>query len=461
MVNRHTILMGAAVLAALALAPSRAAAQGYGVYEQSACMLGAAGAGVASPCLDGSAIYFNPAALTDVEGKLISLGGALIGPRGTFVNATTGVETDMRKAWYPVPSGYYAQRLNDRTVVGLGLFVPYGLTSEWPLSFEGRFLAYKSMVQAPYIQPTIAYKVNDRVSVGGGFDVVIAKLQLKQRVDLSRQAIPGTPFTFFNLGVPRGTDFADVDLEGHDLGYGFHLGTLIKANDRVSIGARFMSRVKISTDDGDIRTEQILTGLRTPIPLGPTIPAGTPLDALVAPNFQAGARLSDQKVATEITLPDQLVVGVAVQATDRVEVLADYVFVNWSTFDVLEVNGSNGLESVSYEDYRDTHGIRLGTRIDINDRVTGRLGFVAHSAAAPDQTVTPLLPEAKRTWYSAGLGLKVTEAVHVDAFYIYLNQVDREGRTTDGGLERPTAAVNNGTYEFHGNLVGAALVWKF
>lgn len=461
MVNRKVILVGMAAIAAMALAPSRAAAQGYGVYEQSACMLGAAGAGVASPCDDGSAMYFNPAALTTIEGKVVSLGGSLIAPRGTFVNDATGVETDMKKRWYPVPSGYYAQRLNDRTVIGLGLFVPYGLTTEWPDTFEGRFLSYKTVLQSPYLQPTIAYQVNDQVSVGGGFDVVLAKLKLRQRVDLSRQAIPGTPFTFFNLGVPRGTDFADIDLEGHDIGYGFHLGTLIKATEKVSVGARYMSRVKISTDDGDIRTEQILTGLRTPIPLGPTLPAGTPIDAILAPNFQSGARLSDQKVATEITMPDQLVVGVAVQATERVQVLADYIFVNWSIFDVLDIRGANGLESTTYEDYRDTHGVRLGASIDVNDRLVARVGFVAHSAAAPDQSVTPLLPEAKRTDYSAGVGLKLTDAVRLDAYYMYVNQEDREGRTTDGGLERPTTAVNNGEYQSYSHLVGAGLVWKF
>jgi long-chain fatty acid transport protein len=114
-----------------------------------------------------------------------------------------------------------------------------------------------------------------------------------------------------------------------------------------------------------------------------------------------------------------------------------------------------------YEDYEDTHGIRIGTSIDVNDRVVGRLGFVAHSAAAPDQTVTPLLPEGKRTEYSAGLGLKITEALRLDVAYMFLNQADREGRTTDGGVERPTSAVNNGEYKFHANLLGASFVWKF
>jgi len=94
-------------------------------------------------------------------------------------------------------------------------------------------------------------------------------------------------------------------------------------------------------------------------------------------------------------------------------------------------------------------------------RTTLRGGFVANTAAAPDETVTPNLPEAARVQLAAGLGQALTNKLRLDVYYLHLFQEDRRGRTTDGGLAVPTTAVNNGMYSFHANLFGAALVLRF
>ena len=97
----------------------------------------------------------------------------------------------------------------------------------------------------------------------------------------------------------------------------------------------------------------------------------------------------------------------------------------------------------------------------VNDKYTARIGFLSHGAAAPDQTVTPNLPEGPRTEYTAGLGGDLSPKIHVDVAYQYIDQADRRGRTTDGGLAVPTVAVNNGLYTFHASLIGATLTYKF
>ncbi|HVB37691.1 MAG TPA: outer membrane protein transport protein, partial [Vicinamibacterales bacterium] len=256
-------------------------AQGYGLYEQGACMMGRAGAGVAAPCSDGSAIFFNPAGLALDTSAVASLGGTAISPRGTFTNDQTGRVSQLSNRTFFAPTVYAAAPWH-RAVVGLGLFAPYGLTSEWPTTAEGRFAGYKSSVQSLWVQPTFAFRATDRVMIGVGLDITHTSVELKRRLDLSTLPIPGAGgLTFGLLGVPHGTDFADVSLTGSGLHAGAHLGFIAKANDKVSFGGRYLFRQTVSIDNGELTSLQVATGLRTPVPL-PGVPAGTPIDLLHA-----------------------------------------------------------------------------------------------------------------------------------------------------------------------------------
>ena len=184
-------------LAAIAAVPSALRAQGFSVNEHSTCAMGRAGTAVASPCADGSTLLFNPAGLAQTEKGhgVVSVGGTFIAPTGGFTN-DAGPQSDLNNKVYPIPTFYFTRGLTDRISAGLGLFAPYGLTTDWPATSEARFLGYKSVIRAIYVQPTAAAKFGI-VSVGAGFDVNFLHLQLRQRVDLATQANPSTPgFTF-------------------------------------------------------------------------------------------------------------------------------------------------------------------------------------------------------------------------------------------------------------------------
>jgi long-chain fatty acid transport protein len=430
-----------------------AAAQGYGVYEQSACAMARGGAAVAAPCDDGSAIFFNPAAIAMLrDGSRLSGGATLIGPRGDFAGFGGRINGTMENNWIPAPTAYYTKPVGDRLAVGVGFFVPFGLTIEWPVDFAGRFVSYKTVLQAPYLQPTVAYKISPHVTIGGGPDLVFSNLELNQRVDLAAQQLaPG--ITFAQLGVPPGTDFANFKISGSDFGVAGHVGILVKANDRVSFGARYLSRHTIKRDDLTLESTQIPTGLRTPVAL-PGIPAGTPIDPVLAPQFAAGGRLSNQSAATELTVPDQFVAGVAVMPAAHLQLLVDYQFTTWSVFENLAFTTEHGLSEVVVKNYRDTSGVRIGVEYGAAQRVALRGGFVAHQAAAPDGSITPDLPEGARTEYTAGLGARLSNRLGVDLAYQYIKQEDRDGRVLLTGPD-------TGTYIFHANLFGATVILRF
>ncbi len=456
-----------AVLVALAVGvagSSTAWAQGFGLYEQGTCAMGRAGAGVAAPCPDASGIFFNPAGLS-FEKTQLGLGGALVGPRGNFTDSKTGQISMLNSHWYPAPNIYFSKPMANRFALGLGVFAPYGLTTDWPIDSQGRYLGYKSLVQAIYVQPTVAIKFSEKISVGAGIDVTYLNVQLRQRVDLSTQLLPSIPglppgSTFALLGVKSGTDFADVNLKGHTIHTGYHLGVLIKANSLMSFGARYLSGQKVNLNDGKITTTQISTPYTLPFPIPGVAPAGTPLDVLLKPQFAAGGPLSNQNATTQIPLPDQLVGGVAIQVKSNIKLLADYQFTRWSKFAQLPINGDI-LKSTIVESYNDTHGGRVGVEIGLGPKSVLRAGVDIHGAAAPPQTVTPNLPEGWRQEYAVGFGRQLSQRFRVDAAYMRLRQPDRAGRTTNGGKAVPTAADNNGTYSFNANLLGMSLSMSF
>jgi long-chain fatty acid transport protein len=437
-----------------------AGAQGFGIYEYSACQMALGGAGVAAPCNDGSANFYNPAAIA-FDGRLVGLAGVLIAPRGGFTQDVTGATSDLVDRYFPVPAVYYVQPIGKSFAFGFAFGAPYGLSTEWPEDSLGRFLGYKSKVEGIYLQPTFAWKAGDKFAVGFGLDFTMTRLELKQHADLYYVPITGTPYTFGTIpgGVPQGTDFADIRLKGDTTQIGYHVGALIKPSKQFAIGARYLAKQKSEVDEGTIDTTQIMTGRSLPAFLPPPL-GGASIDQLVAPQFTVG-RLQDQDAVTEVTLPDQFVVGIAIMPTDQWKILFDYQWVNWSVFDELAVVGSAGLVERVPEKYEDTNGLRFGVEYAVKKGVAVRGGFVAHNAAAPDETVTPNLPEADRKLYTMGFGAYLGKGFTLDFAYNYLQQDDRRGRSTNCGQEEPTTACNDGLYQFHANLFGTSLTWRF
>jgi long-chain fatty acid transport protein len=438
---------------------SSAWAQGYGLYEQSACAMGRAGAGVAAPCDDGSSLFLNPAGLALSSGTVVSASATSIAPRGQFTNTSTTLASPLSSSTYYVPTAYFATPAGRQMTAGVGLFAPYGLGVDWPATSEGRFLSYKSSVKSFYVQPSVAVKVNEHLVIGGGVDITHTTVELRRRVDLSTQTITGTPLTFRALGIPPGTDFADIGLTGSTNGFGGHIGVIVKITDQVSMGARYLSRQNLSFNNLSVTPTQVATGLSLPVAL-PGLPAGTPLDRIVGGSFAAGQALGAQTATTGLPLPDQAVVGIAVQPMSGLKVLADYQYTHWKLLSQITIVNQLAPPTTYVETYGDTNAVRVGAEYVLG-RAAVRAGFDMHDAASPDQSVTPLLPEAARQEITAGATVPIAAHARIDLAYMYVHQSDRAGRTTDGGLATPTVALNSGTYHYYANLFGVSVVVRF
>jgi long-chain fatty acid transport protein len=444
--RRSLAIAGAAALAC-AVAGTPLHAQGSGVDQQSACMSGRVGAGVASPCDDASAVYFSPGALA-MQGSNIGVGVTLIRASGTFTYDPghqppgTAARVERPAETIPVPQLFLSVKVNPRVAAAIGAFAPYGLGLKWPVcdaasttasctaagttNFEGRYTGYDNSLRAYFLQPTLSFDlIPGHLSVGAGVDLVHSTIEVHQRGDAP------------TIGL-RGTDVADAVLSGSGNGVTGHVGAVLRLNARTSLGVRYLHKTKVDlTGDADFTQ----------------VPSGTVFDPILAAQFASGGPLGDQPIATTITFPSQLVAGVSFRPVEVLNLLFDYQRTGWSSFDQFNIDfQGGGTDRVLNLDYRNTNTFRAALQFDYSEAMAFRLGYRYNTAATPRGT--PFLPEGERNYYTAGLGLHLTRALSTDFSFQYINQPDRRGAV------RPDEPVL-GVYSAKGETFGVTVAYHF
>jgi long-chain fatty acid transport protein len=339
------------------------------------------------------------------------------------------------------------------------VYVPYGLTSQWGDEFPGRFAAKKASLRTIYVQPNVAFQITEGWSVGVGPVIGHSSVELVQAVDLSQQRTSATGPTFGQIGIPKRTEFARATLKGDAMGFGVNLGVHGRLTPKWEVGARFLSQVHFDYSDADATFEQRPTGLTLAAnnPLG--APALTPVDALLAGQFTGSGALTSQKVETRIMHPAQVQVGVGYTGIPNTTVTVDYAWVGWKSFKQLPVDFQGGAtDRVLIEEYNNTSSFRLGVDHRFTNGAAVRGGFAAAAAAAPDVTVTPLLPEQDRTYGTIGGGYPISSRLTIDGAYMKIFTPGRRGRIDERSSVSQTAEqLNNGSYTLRANIFSLSL----
>jgi long-chain fatty acid transport protein len=409
--------------------------------------------------------------MATLDGWTVTAGATLIYAFGNFQDDFTGRKDDLDNDAIPVPHAYVMYG-KDRWSVGLGFFVPYGLGTNWNTDFEGRFLGFNNDLKSLYFQPSAAFQVTDWLTLGAGFDFVIGSLEITQRLDFSTQPVPGLGGTLFgDIGIPFHTDFAEAKLHASEaIGFGGNFGVMVQPVPQLQIGARYLTRVKLDYE-GTATFVQVQNGLILP-PFNPIALADTsidptqplPLDLVVAGAglFAPGATLSNQTVTASITMPDQITLGLAFDVTPALKLLGEWQWVHWSLLDSIVGEFDFAPDLVLEENYRDTHGFRFGLDWMVSHKVNLRGGYLHHQGAAPDETVTPLLPEGDRNEFTGGVGIRFSDHWILDLAYQYIRQDKRRGRVREAFPgDSPTTDLNSGVYTFNAHLFGATLTARF
>ncbi len=424
---------GRALRALLALpllvCPASVQASGFAIESQGARAMGFAGAYVAQAA-DPSAIFFNAAGIGFLKGKQLYIAGAFAGlstdftGEGPFPKAGT-LETSSR-GLAVLPAIYYSQQLGDSMVIGLGVSRPFANRSEWqnPNDFTGRYICLACEMASWSINPTVAFKLADRFSIGVGLDVRLSKFQLSRRL-----VAEPNPF-------PEPKDVAELTLDsGTDTGIGFNLGLLAMPTENLSIGVAYRHEVKI--DHGaQANFVQILTG-------------NTVLDQAVAIALPAS-----QPAIVSFSYPGSIAAGVALRRGYwTIEV--DFQWMLWSSFDQVAISflNSPAFDTVLPQDWESTYRGALGVEYLIKDDWELRAGYGYDHSPAPTETISPFIHDADRHTFGAGGSWKY-EKLRLDFNLRYV--LFRTSSTL--GISRYDY---NGSYKSGSLQAGASLGYRF
>ncbi len=404
---------------------SQALANGLAINEHSASGMGTAFAGRSSSAQDASTVAGNPAGMSKLERREVSGGLAFIHAL-TDIEATGGTgstDGDM-VPFATVPFGYYVTPINDKLHFGLGLYVPFAVISDYENGHMGRYHGLNSEVEVVNLQPTLSYKINDQVSVGGG--LVISRIYGQ----LTSNSAVG-PFD------------AKIEIEGDDIAYGYNLGVLVDFTERLSWGLTYHSKVKYSLE-GDTKVSDMPAGVSVPN-TGGTVP------------FSALNGKYDASV--DITMPESVDTSVTYRLDDQWTLYGGATWTRWSRLEslVVENQTSNPVAAgvlgrkVEPLKWSNTWSFAVGTSYQLNPQWVLRAGLALDESPTNDEHRTTRIPVSDRTILSLGAGWNINRDMTLDLAYSYLKE--DKGEVNQAGY--------NAEYENSAHGLAAQLTYRF
>jgi len=423
---RVAVALVAVALAAVAFAPARAA--GFAIFEQGGKAMGMGGA-FAARADDPSAVFYNAGGVAFFEERafyagigLISLGDSEFTGSAPFPGPTaTGEQKDQLVT---PPHAYWVEPIGDKLKFALGVTAPFGLVTQWEggASWPGRFLSEKAELINIDLTPSLAWRASDKTGIAVGLTARFVEIELRNRT------------AAINPSTSQPVDISSNKLTSDmETGIGWNVGILHRASDSFSVGLTYKSSIDVDFA-GDAEFTQILTG--DPV-----------FDAIVAGQLPD----ADVPIETSIEFPAQATLGVSCKLSDRWQAEFDLGWTGWSSFDslVVQFDAASGLpDLVRPQGWDDVYNYRGGAEYTLNDRASVRFGLYFDETPQPDESVSPLLPDADRWGYSIGYG-RTGGKVDFDAYLLY---VDFDDRTTTTNLDN-----FNGTYKTGVWIVGASV----
>jgi long-chain fatty acid transport protein len=418
-----------AVASALATLAGGAQAAGFALTEQNASGLGNAYAGQAAAAENASTIFYNPAGMTLLPGKQISGAIHLIGPSAKFSDnggsrspagvpaPAGGTNGGDAGGWTPTGNAYLSWQLTPQWWAGVGVSVPFGLKTEYDPTFIGRYQSQMAELKTYDINPSIAYKVSDSLSIGGGVSYQHAD------ITLNRSFFAGP------ISPPE-----NVSLD--DSAWGWNLGAMFTMSPQTRIGVSYRSTLKYDLD-GRVN----ITGI------------------------------GSASASATLRMPDTYSVALSHQLNDKWQLLGDVTLTRWSTIkNVPLVLTSAGLgafpagttaDTLDFQ-FRDAWRIGLGANYKWNQNLTLKLGTAYDQTPVPDSLHrTAFLPDSDRYWLAIGAKYQLSKQAALDVGYAHLFVSDGDTLRNKGVGAAGAQGIVSGSYKNEVNIVSAQFSYSF
>lgn len=436
-VHNSKALLAASLTALLATGGHAA---GFALIENSASGMGSAYASGGAAVEDASTIWFNPAGMTRLEGQHALVAVHYIATSADFTNngstnadgtPLSGPNANGGKGAF-IPNLYYSAQINDTLFAGIGVTTPFGLGTRYDDDWVGRYHAVDTELMTININPSIAYKINEQWSIGGGVNIQYVDVKLTSAIDFG--AMMGAPGTADGFGDLTGDN-------GGDLSFGWNLGVLYSLNDHTRFSLAYRSAVKHHvTGDADF-----------------SVPASA------APLVTTGA-FQDTHLYADVELPASVSVSAFHALNDSLDLMADLTWTNWSVFKELRIQYTNPSQpdSVTTENYQDQWRAAVGGRYHVDQALMLRMGLAYDQRAVRNKYYrTPRTPDTDRTWLSVGMGYQFSKMLGMDLGYTHLF-VDEAA--IENTYESSIAALQHtlkGSYDSNVDIFSAQLTLKF
>jgi long-chain fatty acid transport protein len=419
-------------------------ASGFSIIEHSASGLGQAFAGASAVAEDASTIYFNPAGMTYLDGSQITAGMHIIKPSTSFNNSDTqailagtvpvalGNDSGGDAGGYNfVPNFYFVSQLGNGIHFGLGINSPVGLKTEYDNSWMGRYSSIESDLKTVNINPSIAFKANDQLSLGLGLSIQYIQTTLMSKTYLCGHPQLTPTCNPTSSAQVLATD-AETTMEGDGWSGGVNFGLIYQPTTSTRIGVAYRSQVKQSLD-GD-------------------------LDVLLA----NGATLVHKDISADIDIPDTFSVSLTHQLSPKIKILADITYTGWSSFEMLKVDFNDGSSSdITDEKWNNSMRYSMGLNYILSSAITLRTGIAHDETPIDDQYRTSRIPGDDRTWLSLGLSYKLSSQLSMDIGYAHLWVKDAVINEEFDGLAGALQGELTGEYDSSVDILSAQLNWKF
>jgi long-chain fatty acid transport protein len=322
---------------------------------------------------DYSAVFWNPAGLSQMKKSSISFFVTDLMPTGTYVYQTAGIDTKTKSSMYPSGALGYFKPLNEKLLIGIAAYVPSGTGAKWNgedlknlVPGKGVY-KWESFMAVFTVSPVVSYKINDMFSLGATLNLNYGMMKVKR---------PG-------LGQ------YSENIDG--FAFGATIGALVKPIDRLGIGLTLRTPTKVKFS-GDAEMANA---------------------AAIGFNVKSDAK-------REATWPLWIGLGISFKATDKLTVNADAQYTNWKKVDTIAITytdakwqaaKSNAQLGAAFNNdfvlnWKDAIQLRLGAEYTVSEKLALRAGYYHDPSPSPTSTLNILLPEITYNVITVGVGYK-------------------------------------------------------
>lgn len=387
--KQFSILRASVCIALASAVSSQAVAAGFQVNEHSGNGLGRAFAGQAAKPENASILATNPAAITAFDKSMVSVSANYINPNIDIdgeVDANLGAQTatldasedDVADAAV-IPSAFYTTPIDEKLSFGVGLFANYGLATDYSDEYNALHFADTAEVVTMTVNPALAYKLTDTLSLGFGISATYAEAEISTATPQAIGPLTG--------GMVPG-NATILKLEGDDWGYGWNVGALWQATDATTLALSYRAETEL-----DLAGE---------------------VESQLMPMLNQGGELAlDLAAITELAVDHKL--------NARWSLQASAVHTQWSAFEKLEATLDDGtVLPIKREDFENTWRMSVGATYVYSDALTLRAGYAYDEGAVSFAHRSLSIPDTDRHWLTAGATYTLDDASSIDMAYGYI-----------------------------------------